>query len=602
MAMLPSATEYCRYGISVLGLEMFASGYAISSDTTTTDACHLYVKPATVPDGWEDQVQMIDLPTKRYQHGYKNRTTGEVQGVAPPGTTCYCEYLLETSGCCDAVSRPTGFLSHAWQFKFASVIQVLKEYMSSNSSESIPSVFWFDVFTVDQHATQTLPLEWWGSTFKEAISMLGHTVMMFSPWSSPLPLKRAWCLWEMYCTVQGGAKFTVALGSSDHAAFEDALLKDGHKSLLDALSNINVAEAAADNPKDHEMIMKAVEATPDGYSGFNALAMAEMRRWVLMIARNMVAARTTPDGALDKHRLKDLMAVARMLLVLGEHTEARTLYENVVDGYVQKRGPSHVKTLQAKDNFATAMKRSNDLKEARKLYEEVIQGYEQQLGVTDSATLRTKSNLCSVLKLLDELDTARALSKDILDGMSSKYCSNHCNTLVAKNNYANLLTVLGEYEEAERFLLEVVSARRNASAAHISTLNAEGNLAGFYSKIGKLEEARPLYEKVISGFTAQLGPVHPETLNSTRNFVLFLNKVGEFEAAQVLCERMHSECSAKLGPSHPDTKEAQKCLWRHRRRSSRRLDPSMFASERSVHRTRLKPEMLSPRTSSKISL
>ena len=50
----------------------------------------------------------------------------------------------------------------------------------------------FDTFSIDEHATQTLPQEWWGTAFKDAIGSIGHTVMLLAPWDKPVPLTRAW--------------------------------------------------------------------------------------------------------------------------------------------------------------------------------------------------------------------------------------------------------------------------------------------------------------------------------------------------------------------------------------------------------------------------
>ena len=50
--------------------------------------------------------------------------------------------------------------------------------------------------------------------------------MMISPWSEPLPLRRAWCIWELFCTESVGAPFDVCLGPAEQAAFETAVLGD----------------------------------------------------------------------------------------------------------------------------------------------------------------------------------------------------------------------------------------------------------------------------------------------------------------------------------------------------------------------------------------
>ena len=78
--------------------------------------------------------------------------------------------------------------------------------------------------SLDQHAQSAQGSEWWRGTFLRAIGSIGHTVMVLQPWDSPLPLKRAWCLWELYCSHQAGVPFSVCLGPAEQRAFEAAIL------------------------------------------------------------------------------------------------------------------------------------------------------------------------------------------------------------------------------------------------------------------------------------------------------------------------------------------------------------------------------------------
>eukprot|EP01047_Picozoa_sp_COSAG01_P085659 COSAG01_NODE_18919_length_1043_cov_2.397246_1_plen_267_part_01 len=64
-AALPTAVEYARYGIAVEALEAFPREHtergALTADSTTSDACHALVKPATVPSGWVDEPEPLTV-------------------------------------------------------------------------------------------------------------------------------------------------------------------------------------------------------------------------------------------------------------------------------------------------------------------------------------------------------------------------------------------------------------------------------------------------------------------------------------------------------------------------------------------------------------
>ena len=49
-----------------------------------------------------------------------------------------------------------------------------------------------------------VPPDWWFTTFKVAVASIGHTVLVLMPWDDPIPLTRAWCIWEILSTIDDG--------------------------------------------------------------------------------------------------------------------------------------------------------------------------------------------------------------------------------------------------------------------------------------------------------------------------------------------------------------------------------------------------------------
>eukprot|EP01047_Picozoa_sp_COSAG01_P102419 COSAG01_NODE_32012_length_587_cov_5.768443_1_plen_191_part_10 len=140
-AALPTAVEYARHGIAVEALEAFLREHtergALTADSTTSDACHALVKPATVPPGWVDEPEPLTIDAHGndirsrcwYKHRYRRREGGEAQGTAPPGTRSYCQLLLDDPATAHLVGRPTIFFSHAWLYKFANVVAALRAFV-----------------------------------------------------------------------------------------------------------------------------------------------------------------------------------------------------------------------------------------------------------------------------------------------------------------------------------------------------------------------------------------------------------------------------------------------------------------------------------------
>jgi hypothetical protein len=76
-----------------------------------------------------------------------------------------------------------------------------------------------------QHKAASLDSGWFKDAFAQAVTRLGHTLLVLQPWHAPLPLTRSWCLWELLSTVDGGAQLEVVLSPAQSKAFQDALVR-----------------------------------------------------------------------------------------------------------------------------------------------------------------------------------------------------------------------------------------------------------------------------------------------------------------------------------------------------------------------------------------
>ena len=127
-------------------------------------------------------------------------------------------------------------------------------------------------------------MEWWKTTFLEAIRDIGRTVMIMEPWEDPIPLTRAWCIWEVLCTCQTGAKFEIAMTKPQRARFISALNNE-YGSIMKMVCHIDCRRAEAWKDSDRVAIMNCVETTV-GFVQMNAMVVSCIRTWILGMARN----------------------------------------------------------------------------------------------------------------------------------------------------------------------------------------------------------------------------------------------------------------------------------------------------------------------------
>ena len=223
--VVPSAQECRRWGISLEGLEHFAAKYEMAFGAagwgTTSDAVHSLIKPATVPDGWTDEVAQVRRVGKRrwYRHIYReSEPGGRVQETPPRGTRSYCELMRADPATAGFVGAPTVFFSHAWRFNFHDVLEAIRNFVEARPAGSPPTFFWFDAFSLDEHATSLLSEQWWSDMMQGTIAAIGHTLLHFKPWGSPRGIG------ELLATLTCGARLSLCFGHADKAAFEVAVL------------------------------------------------------------------------------------------------------------------------------------------------------------------------------------------------------------------------------------------------------------------------------------------------------------------------------------------------------------------------------------------
>ena len=113
-------------------------------------------------------------------------------------------------------------------------------------------------------------------------------MLVMSPWSDPVPLTLAWCLFEVYSTIASGATMHVMTPSSQQSGFKDAVTDD-YEAVMDALVRIDAERSEAAKAKDKEMIFAAVEREVR-FAQLNRSVKDRLREWYLQSAIEIAEA------------------------------------------------------------------------------------------------------------------------------------------------------------------------------------------------------------------------------------------------------------------------------------------------------------------------
>eukprot|EP01046_Picozoa_sp_COSAG06_P002695 COSAG06_NODE_98_length_24155_cov_29.681784_2_plen_1250_part_00 len=497
-------------------------GKLITEDMSTSDLCKTLIQPATMPAGWTCEPELIcrddagnDVSANGwYKHCYVETATGERHENRPPkGTHSMCERLGSDPATSHLIGKPTHFFSHAWLQKFLNNVTALRSFVESRPAGSSEVFFWYDCFAIDQHECQYPDPEkprksskWWSETFLGAIGSIGGTVMMLSPWDGPTPLTRAWCLWELYCTIKTGSEFSACLGPAEQAAFEAALFSSdglGPEKVLAAFAAIDVSEAEAGSPADRSMILDAAQQVDGGLRGLDNVAVAEMRKWFLSELKRLTASRVAvgADGS------SDLMDLAIALKKLGELDEALTLYKLVAAAHEAAGDEDSLD--QANGNIANCLSDQGRFAEARPIYHALVASFARRHGASNELTLQSRLNLAACMANQEDDDAARVELEAAAEGLEATLGPAHDRTLAARQALASQLYNTGDHLAAISAWEGVVATRMGSQGAgHWETLDAQAQLAHSMLELGRAPEAVGLLEVVAPALAAQLGAEH----------------------------------------------------------------------------------------------
>jgi hypothetical protein len=103
-----------------------------------------------------------------------------------------------------------------------------------------------------------------------------------APWQNPVPLTRAWFLWELYCTILTKEKFEIALSKKEERKFFHDLASDVDGCVQLMFSSVNVEKSQALKQEDRVRIFEAVESTV-GFQQLNSIVFHHLREWIVSV-------------------------------------------------------------------------------------------------------------------------------------------------------------------------------------------------------------------------------------------------------------------------------------------------------------------------------
>ena len=457
----------------------------------------------------------------------QNLTTTEVcerfiKPITQTTQSSYCDLLQHLNH--PSVGEANVFISHAWKFQFLDVVDSLsyhfRDRLNSNNSNEDEVIIWIDIFSNNQHKAVDLDFNYWATTFMLAIQKFSHTVMILSPWNDPIPLTRAWCLWELYCTVNTHSKFDIAMTKESYKQFVRDILNDADGEINKMLATIDVERSQCFYQSDQERIFDVIKKDV-GFSQLNSLVFERLRNWVIETFENKLK---DPDVSRDPRYLN---ATATLYANQGIYDKAEIFYEKCLKLSIEVLGDSHPDLLNTMNNLALLYHNQGKYNQSQVLFEECYRLKRELLGDKHPDTLTTMNGLAVLYYHQRKFYESEQLYTQCLSLRRNILGNNHPNTLTSMNNLAVLYKTEGRYRESEELYVECYQLNREILGPnHPHTLNIMNNLAALYKVQGKYEESKCLYEECYRLSKEILGEKHPNTftiMNALNKLYLLKN-------------------------------------------------------------------------------
>ena len=495
----------------------------------------------------------IIIKDKRYNAGL---TTSQIIDliVKPDTERRKCSYIDLYAGKRDAqghlyIAPATAFVSHAWKYLFSIPIDVVRTHHKKNPS----AYFWFDIFVMNQHSDDLKSSEWLRNTFNTTIVNTGTVLVCMSPWNDPVVLQRAWCLWEIFCSITAGSKvdFQICLPTSERAELKKGI-SENFNSILDALIKINAEKADSYDKNDRAIIFDAIEQGC-GFDVLNNMVKDQLRKWYVETGADIADVIIEEGGGeSESEKFGDfLYNLGRALDAFGNNDRAI---------YFLKVGLRIELSVNGEDNTGRYLNVLGSAYDSKGEFDKAINYYERALkinvasfGEDHPSVASSYNNLGNVYNSNGKYDKAIDYYERALKIQVTSLGEDHPSVASSYNNLGNAYDSKGEFDKAINYYERALKINvASFGEAHPSVASSYHNLGHVYNSKGEYDKAIDYYERDLKITTASLGEDHPSVASSYNNLSNVYESKGEFDKAINYYERALKIQVASLGKNHPD--------------------------------------------------
>lgn len=458
----------------------------------------------------------------------------------------FCDYLCAAKH--PAVGVAEVFISHAWKYYFLEVIDALQHHFHAKPDV----IIWFDLFSNNQHKTSSMEFDWWCNTFKSSIANIGHVVMVLSPWNNPVPLTRAWCLFELYCCITTESKFEIIMPPEQENCFlTDINNNQVTQAVNRMLSLIDCEHSESYYLQDKERIFEVVTKTV-GFSAVNALVFERLRQWIIDTAQQDLTRKEQSSGLTHAQTLSALDQLGNLYLDQGSYSQAIECLQKCCTAREEVLGKCHANTIATLNSLGKAYMLQQQYTQAEGYFKDVLERLskqEEEEHEMDGAVvdrLIVLNNLALVYKNQGNFQLAQPV---LIDCYQQKLML--LNPLLSLDEIVKYLSGSNSSsDDSNDVFLNRIDGKLKYDQDLLDILN---NLGIVFHALQQHAQAKYFFELNYQQRLIMFTETHPETINAMINLANVYIEEQQYPAAKELLQKAYEFNSTKLGYQHSNT-------------------------------------------------
>ena len=555
--------EFAMYKKKSLSKEFFISALCSITPTTTTHVNIAIVKPQTLGSG-----------------------------------ECYALSVLKSHP--DLVGIPTDFVSHAWRYTFAELVDSIElehneririgdgddnlngtnnDNDNHNNSSSYQlsqqrRFYWNDIFVENQNSTDNRPPDYFFTAFREAIATIGRTVLVLEPIRTPIPLTRAWCIWEIWSTIDSKSDLIVVMPPSEEATFERLIMEE-FNTIVETLSKVDSINSQAFVEDDRKNIHQIIdEQCLGGHGAVDRAICDSMRIWFTSACQRILKKLQIPvdneDNKFENTRTEEEIRkmwkmvnnVGKLVRKMGQLNETERLYRLCLHGRTKAFGENDKDTLNSVNNLSFLMRQLGRFDEAVAFAQQGLDGKLPLLGEQHNSTWLSMNQLAMALKERRNFSRAEDLFRRLMQLINEFPLDDKKKMIqwtgLMMNNLGDLLRETNRLDEAESMLRKAVKYwLSKQDETRPSTLRSFRYLALTLVAIGNITEGIQFFRREVIGFEKVFGSDSPDAMRARNNLGDALRVDGQFVEAGELLKESAEALESVFGSEHPNVIYAQ---------------------------------------------